>query len=273
MEENTTKETNVKATIDAVTGLAKAVPIYDDAIQPAAKETGKALESIAKTVNIALTPVRILIWGYDKIEGFLTKSLAEKLEHVPEDRIATPPIEVVGPAIESLRFTGHQEDLRNLFANLIANSMDIKTVKDSHPGFVEIIKNLSSEEAKILKLFATRNSFPLIDIRAKYIKNQTGGYDLIKNFSEIGTLSNCIDPQLVPNFLNNLCRLGLLEIPTGMHLTDNKFYSELEEHELVKNIKLAVESLDDRKIQFVRKYITLTAFGKQFCNVCVVDKA
>ena len=43
MSEQEHKENNVEATINAVTGLAKAVPIYDDVVQPAAKEVGKLI--------------------------------------------------------------------------------------------------------------------------------------------------------------------------------------------------------------------------------------
>lgn len=57
----------VKDVIDATAGLVKAIPIYEDAVQPAAKQVGKALETVTKAVNVALAPVSLLIWGYDKI--------------------------------------------------------------------------------------------------------------------------------------------------------------------------------------------------------------
>jgi len=41
-DDETKKEGNIERTINAVTGLAKAVPVYEDAVQPAAKEIGKA---------------------------------------------------------------------------------------------------------------------------------------------------------------------------------------------------------------------------------------
>jgi hypothetical protein len=269
-EEN--KESNIKATIDAVTGLAKAVPVYNDAIQPAAKEVGKALGTVTKTVNIALAPIKALIWGYDKIETFVNNKVSEKLSEIPEERIITPPPEVVGPALESLRFTGHQEELRNLFANLIANSMDSVTLKNAHPGFVEVIKNLSSEDAKILKLFTQRTSLPLIDIRSEFTQSGKGGRDLVINFSNIGELSGCNDISLVPSFLDNLCRLGLLHIPTNMHLIDDDLYKPLEESTKALSIKESLEKTDDQRVKFVRKYATLTTYGRQFCNTCVKDK-
>ena len=273
MEENTenNKETNVKATIDAVTGLVKAIPVYDDAVQPAAKEIGKALGTIGKTVNITLAPIKILVWGYEQIENFVNEKVSDKLKNTPSERITTPPPEVVGPALESLKFTGHKEDLRNLFANLIANSMDSATLRNAHPGFVEIIKNISSEEAKILKLFTTKQTMPLIDVRDEF-KDGKGGTDVLKNFSQIGALSGCVDIGLVPSLLDNLCRLGLLEIPSGMYLVKEELYKPLEESLEVQTLKTAIEENENNKIGFTRKYITLTTYGKQFCDTCVKDK-
>ena len=53
-------ENKVRDSIDAVTGLVKAVPVYSDLAQPAAKELGKGLVTVAKAVNIALAPVGAL---------------------------------------------------------------------------------------------------------------------------------------------------------------------------------------------------------------------
>lgn len=92
MDQENNKETNVKASIDAITGLVQAVPVYQDTLQPAAKQLGKSLEVVAKTVNIALAPVKALVWGYEKIEEFITSRVSEKLKNVPEENITTPPL-------------------------------------------------------------------------------------------------------------------------------------------------------------------------------------
>lgn len=131
-EDNNKPETNVKATIDAVTGLVKAVPVYQDTLQPAAKQIGQSLETVKKTVNIALAPIKALVWGYEKIEEFITTRLSEKLKNVPEENITTPKPEVAGPAVEALRYSGHNPNLRELYANLLANAMDKSTIHLAH---------------------------------------------------------------------------------------------------------------------------------------------
>jgi len=130
-----------KGEIKAVADILKSVPIYKDAVQPAAKVFGQSLTTVAKAVDAALGPLKLLVWGYDKIEEFLIKPLSEKLKNVPEENIKTPPTYLAGPAIEALRFSGHNEELRELYANLLATSMDKDSVDKAHPGYVDIINN------------------------------------------------------------------------------------------------------------------------------------
>lgn len=261
----------IKQTVDSVTALAKAVPIYQDAVQPLAKETGKALGTVGKAVNVALAPISLVVWGYDKISNFLENRVAEKLEKVPEERISTPPPNVVGPAIEALKFTGHDETLQDLFANLIANSLDSKTVLEAHPAFVDIIKNISSDEGLILKLFASAQQFPMIDVKLNIKKK--GGFNILhRNVSEIGKLANCKHPQLTANYLDNLCRLGLLDIPSGQRINDPKAYESLTSDPGIEQLKKQFENNEDLSIGFEQKFIEVTGMGRQFINACVIDK-
>src|SRR5690554_2969816 len=127
-EPSNNKDTNVKSAIEAATGLVNAILVYQDAVQPAAKQIGQSLETVTKTVNIALAPIKALVWGYEKIEDFLSTRVSEKLKNIPEENITTPPPQVAGPAIEALKYSGHDKNLRELYANLLASAMDKETV-------------------------------------------------------------------------------------------------------------------------------------------------
>lgn len=123
-----TDESNVQSTASAVKGILEAVPVYQDIAQPAAKEIGVALQTVAKTIHILLAPVSGLVWGYDQIKDFIGTRVAEKLRSVPGDRLRTPEPNIAGPALESLRYTGHNEELRELYASLLATAMDAQTM-------------------------------------------------------------------------------------------------------------------------------------------------
>lgn len=74
-------------TATAIVELVKAVPVYQDLVQPAAREVGKQLGTAAKAVSIALAPLSVLVWGYEQIRDFVESRVAEKLDGIPADRI------------------------------------------------------------------------------------------------------------------------------------------------------------------------------------------
>ncbi|AIN74099.1 DUF4393 domain-containing protein [Flavobacterium psychrophilum] len=265
------KDTNIKATIDAVTGLVTAIPVYQDTLQPAAKQIGQSLETVTKTVNIALAPIKALVWGYEKIEEFITNRVAEKLKNIPEENITTPPTEIAGPAVEALRFSGNDINLRELYANLLASSMDINTQDLIHPGYVEIIKNLSSDEALLLKIFSVKFIYPLININAE-VPDGKGSITEYAYFSHFDKITNLKRPDLIPTYVDNISRLGLTEIPYDQHLTAENTYEPLENDLSLSTLKHKIEILQNRKIVFERKVIKLTNFGRLFIQNVVNDK-
>lgn len=270
MEESEGKETNTKSIIDAARGLVKEVPIYKDAIQPAAKQVGKSLETVTKCVNLAFKPLEGLIWGFDKIESFISKRVTEKLKNVPKENITTPPLEVAGPTIEALKFSGPNSNLRELYANLLATSMDKETMDQAHPGFVEIIKNLTRDEASLLQAFITQRFYPLIDIKAKSTEN-IGAKTIISNYSHFHKKVKFHRSDLVPMYIDNLCRLGILKIPETEHITDLNVYDALINDPELDEIKDKIKKRE-RKVDFQKKVLLLTAFGKQFVQSVVVEK-
>ncbi len=264
-------EGNIEGTINAVTGLVKAVPVYEDAIQPVAKETGKALQTVGKAVNAALLPIRGLVWGIEQIESFVHTKVAKKLEKIPVENIQTPDPAVAGPALESLRYTGHKESLSELYANLLASSMDSETAKNAHPGFVEVIRNLSADEAKVLTFLFTKGIAPIIDIRRQAV-NENSGVSLHELVTTIGSDSGCEHRDLIGSYLVNLERLGLIELDKGRYLTATDAYTRIMEDPPVKAIIEALDASTDFKAEVVKYFARLTVFGRQFGQACIAVK-
>ena len=261
----------IKQLIDSATSLVKAVPIYEDAVQPFAKEAGKALGTVGEAVNVALSPISLVVWGYDQISEFLEKRVAEKLEGISEDRISTPPTNVAGPAVEALKFAGQDETLRELFANLIANSLDLETTAEAHPSFVDIIRNMSPDEGLILELFSTFHyRLPLIDVKLYYKKDDT--FEIMgRNMSMIGTLAKCKHPYLTNSYIDNLCRLGILEVLEGK-LKNTSDYEALVNHPSIAQWNMAYKDDEDFNVKHTIKYIQTTSLGWNFIEACVIDK-
>lgn len=262
---------NVTWALKAVEWIVKTVPVYEDALQPAAKELGKSLETITKTINVALSPISALVWWYEKIQDFIEVKVSQKLKDVPQERIITPTPLIAGPLLESLKYTWHEETLQEMYANLLANSMDSQTESDAHPWFVEILKNMNPDEAKIMRLFSVEDNHAMIDVKWTFKKE--GWFRIYsRNFSFLWEKSDCKNPLLTPNYLDNLCRLWLLEIPNGRHIIQEGLYEKLQESENLKEILQILESDENITVGFDKKKIQLTSLGKQFCRACVIDK-
>ena len=259
-----------KDIIDSVKGVAEAVPIYDDMLQPAAKELGKGFLTVAKTVNVALAPLQGVVWGYEKIRDRFFPKIEERLKNVPPENIITPKISVAGPIMEALRYTGSEEALSDLYANLLAASMDKATATSAHPAFTEIIKQLTPDEAKIIAMFPDEPSLPLIDMRRlSSLPGTEAGYSIVlRNYSHIGEMAGCEHMSLVPAYLDNLVRLGLAEIPNGSHYTSEDLYSPLENSEFIQSVKRGVEKHEIYRVVFDRKYLAVTTLGQQFACIC-----
>lgn len=270
-----TDESKVRDVVDAVTGVAKAVPIYQDVMQPAAQELGKALQTVAKTVHVALAPVSALVWGYDQIKGFVSTKVAERLRNVPPENIVSPKPNVAGPTLEALRYTGHESSLSDLYANLLAASMDKATASGAHPAFVEIIKQLTPDEAKLVGLFVHPLAFPILTVRWEY-KNptpeKTGGQDVLVNFSLLGHQARLEFPQLIPTYIDNLCRLGLAEVPAMFQYTAQGVYEPLESAPEVQHAKAQIEENPEWCFKVERRGLRVTELGKQFASICVLRK-
>ncbi len=158
-DSNESTAPNLKESVDllkattgqsVITNQSVASQAYNENFKPAAAELGKTATTISKSINLALLPLESVVWSFEKIRQQLSGLLAKKLENTPVEKIEPPPIHIAGPAIEAMRFSSEQPDLQEMFANLIANSMNIDTRSSTHPAFVEIIKQLSGVEATFL---------------------------------------------------------------------------------------------------------------------------
>jgi Abortive infection alpha len=256
----------------AVKGAIEATPIYKDALQPAAQELGKGLLTVAKCINVALAPIKVLVWSYERVEGYLYEKLAKKLENVAPDQIITPPPMIAAPVVQALMLVAGEPTLSELYANLLATSMDSSTAEDAHPGFVEIIKQMSSDEAKIFKIFENSRAFPCIRVNVRDADGKGFVQNLLPHFSIIGEEAECAYPDKTDIYVDNLQRLGLVRIQFDTSLSDQSLYRPLEEHKTIQKLHELVQSKSDAGIIFDHGFIEITAFGIEFYNACVASK-
>ena len=245
--------------------------VYQDGGKAIAKSVGDLGSLLIRALKATLAPVEKWTLQREYNIAETRKLLEQKLERIGIDSISPPEPYIALPAMQYLTYCMDQEELRNMYANLLANSM-IDAVKNGvHPGFVEIIKQLSPDEAKILKYMSTHDSVPTITLRFEN-ENQEGN-DIIRDFSDIGEQVGCEQKYEMEKHFDNLERLGLIA-KSGMlfKLTEEEQYNQLKQHPYILKQKERREAKDQEFSKDVirEEFIRLTSFGKAFCDICVI---
>ena len=229
------------------------------------------------------------------------------IEKIPEENIQEPKMSVVGPALEASKFYIEEDEIRGMFAKLIASSMDKTQSINIHPSFVEIIKVLSPLDAKNLYSLYHGGDETISKIRVTNKEN--GNYTDHFNHIFLGN-PECQDNNLIEFSIDNLIRLKLVDVSYSKYKSDDSLYDKHRENELFLKFKTEQEELQqslttllnsllnsglltdtdsnaplpaslqenylnlkqvvqEKEIKVVKGIIQLTAFGKNFCKVCL----
>ena len=242
--------------------------IYDDVLHKPAEEIGKTLALIPKVINTALLPIQE--WIYSKEVNFeKTKILiSEKLENVPEEKIVSPESCVAVPAIQALSYSMDSDELRNMYANLLAKAMNKDTRDQVHPAFTEFIRQMSPIDADILKIFLDNPQMatPLIDVIERNQENNSY-FLIIPNLTNISKYDNLT----VSISIDNLLRLGLINIPADKSINSTSAYETITDTMIFKNFKEIYKLKPGYKIDILKKLISITELGTKFSEICIQD--
>lgn len=230
-------------------------------VNPSTETFGNRLSSV---FDLVFTPIEMLqIYKNHKVEKFKNK-LNTEINGIPKEKRITPPLNLIGPAVEAAKFYIDDDELRDMFAKLIASAMNSDTSTLTHPSFVEIIKQLSPLDAKNISYFKNAPSYSIVDY---VVKREAINYTLIKNVS-LG-LSDCKDIYAISSSLTNLFRLGLLEKDSPVFVKVDKVYMT---EEIMAQVEIQMSSTDEQKRDFIHTVSGLirpTMYGSFFIKACI----
>jgi len=246
-----------------------AVEVYKDALSPAIKPIGEILGFLPRTIKLALSRwEKWLINGEESLR-LTANAIKEKVRQVPEDKLVEPEPYVAIPAIQQISYCQNSEELRDLYANLLTASMNADKKWQVHPSFVDIIKQLTPDEAKYLKNLPPLREVlnPLIDVSFGIGNPPTGYHPAVTNFTDEG-IDVLEHPENICSYIDNLLRLNLIEIPAG-RLSDMERYEKVKKNPLVRNPVSFYPSSNGIILKYTYRYkmFKLTNFGLNFIRV------
>ena len=201
----------------------------------------------------------------EAIRNHISLNLAE----VDVKDICQPDVSIVGPVFSALQYSYHQPQIVRLYGNLISTAMSVKTARFAHPGFVDLIRNITEDEARVLSWFFKQKVLPVIDIK-KVITKTESEMRLNTLVSTIAQDAGCEYDDLAESYLANLERVGLLEIPRTVCLTDDSLYIRVLS---IPAVQERLDALNGASKEYygevLRYYAKLSVFGIRFCHACI----
>lgn len=240
--------------------------IYKDAIQPAVQPIGQLISYPTRLIRLAFSPLEKWLIGSEESLRLAVNMVAEKTDRLPEDKIAPLEPNIAIPAVMQLSYCENSSDIRNLYANLLATSMNADRKWTVHPAYVEIIKQLTPDEAKYLGALPPNSNIPHPLINVKHSK-KNGFTSVMSNFTD--EYVNVLEyPMQISSYLCNLARLGLISISERSFIANNEIYSRIKKSTLLIEI-LSQKGLGQLEgLAYEKRLFNLTDFGAGFVMVC-----
>ncbi|OWR32693.1 hypothetical protein CDO73_03580 [Saccharibacillus sp. O23] len=263
---------------DIKTGLEAAkdlgVPIEklsENALGKPTTELGEGLGNLFWLVFSPIHTARAVL--EPRIKGF-QKRIEERLSQIPEEQRVEPPLNIVGPTLEAAKFHIEDEEIRNMFAELIASSMNVKSQDKVHPSFVEVIKQLSSFDVKVLNILLKNKHWPIAEIvifEGAEELTSAGSYQVIIDNMMPFPEMDFSNSDHYSAAIQNLCRLSIISIDSEKYYIDLKRYNQLYEHVVLEQAKVAASidsKFDNCKIDLKKGSWSFTSFGNMFVDCC-----
>ena len=257
-----------KEGVSVVTEIIKAAG-DDPKVKEAAGNLGQTAVTLTKTINNALLPLASVNFAFDKARTYFSKKfqedLSDKAESIPHEHLIEPKASVAGPALQGLAFTHEEPNLKEMFLNLLTTSMDGRKADLAHPAFVEIIKQLDSEDARLVQsTLKTTSPLPIIEIHTVH-KNGKGQHSQLRHVLNLRdtTTGEYIEDSKLPAMVDNWIRLGLVSVDYDKHLADESRYSWAEKRPEFMRLCDTLNN-EHQKVEFTQGIIYRTELGKQF---------
>lgn len=230
-------------------------------LNPAAATLGKALDGAA---TVVCSPLLILGTVSKALLHKFSTEINQKINGIPQENRDTSKLGLVIKAMEEARYQLSEDDVRQMYVNLISSTVDNRKNNVVNPRLATVVAQLGTPEAKLLELLFKANNHTILT-------SELWGTGKKGNFKNSPTVLYTND-SFFKNYdssIDILKSLGVINFPYKRKLTGHeKGYSLINDYlsTLTPHFQL---SGDDRP-EFRDGYIEYTNFGEQL-GYCIFE--
>ena len=251
-EDQSDRET-IRRAAQVTPGMSRAAELY-----------GYRLAAKQAIVNRLWTPIAWAFGVSEYLKSDFGRDLSEKLIDVPEEDLVAPKPTVAVPLVQALAYSHDEADLKEMYLNLLAAASTSDRAASVHPSFVEVVKQLSAEECRVLNAILARRRIPVIRIK-QVLENRKSFRILVRHVLPIYSAAG--DPVHQPrlsSWLGNWERLGLLECTFDQVLSFEGAYDWIEQRPELSRARSTIMTEPGTSIDVESGGVAVTARGEEF---------
>lgn len=196
-----------------------------------------------------------------------TERMTQKIKQIPNEYRDSGKYSLVLEVLQNSVYQLNEEELRELFANLVASLTDRQKNKDITPRYVYILSQLGLKDALLLKELVTQDDNELYYVREVNVINGKMGSSTQKVLYLHQTSKILED---VDSSMNVLESLGIIKFT---NLIEEVLDDENSDVEMRKKLKLHLFNANEldanSNLELLNSNAIITSFGRAFLN-CVV---
>lgn len=204
----------------------------------------------------------------------------EAEDEVPDGNLVIPDPRYAGPLLTSAQYYSEPDRLREMFKELLKRGMDKSRQDQAHPGFTEIVRQLSSDEAKILDRITWHDLEKLAEnfartpfhLKRHYTRNNQEGWRLDE--VEFDGDIELAFPENKRMYVEHLDGLGLVQDRFAHNEEPDereKLYASFKNMTISARNSILDTGLDESEEPTITSYtgeVGLTEYGKEFMKAC-----
>ena len=242
-----------------------------EVLNPSANAVGQAFGGI---FNWVLSPlIKLNIIKQKELEDFADK-INRITEEIPQENRDDSKFGLALKAMEDARYQLNEKTMREMFASLISSTVDNRVNEGISPRFSEILKNMTTSEALLIKLLREHTRLPIVQLSLQ----SESGKTILLNRDVILLPDNSTIYDLKQD-IDSIQATGLIMVERESELGASNYQNTYDNYKKTYRYTSVKSCLPDQygdeiysSIELKKGQIVLSEFGKIFAHIVLKNQ-